>query len=378
MDADILIGIPSRNEEQTIGFVTEQVDRGLTANFPQLRSLIVNIDNGSDDRTPEVFEEVSTSAPRMCLTTESPGKGGNVLRFLDLVNGAKPRAAAIVDADLESIKPDWIRNLLDPILRRDAEFVSPDYRTSQGGPLRALVSYPLIRGIFQADIPQPTGGEFAFTPDVARRVTSQDLPPSAKSYGIDLFLSTEAATGGFTRAVASLGEKIHHRRPWHTIGFIVEQVLRTGMYQVGKYAARLGPGADPVIARPSQPMAGQRPAARPRALPADPAMLAAEFSRRLRQDEKSRAHVLHPVAPVLSKRGITDEEWAWSLVRLIRYSMANPADLAACAKVGTTLAMGRMIDYERALRSSAPGEDLLLRQAGLVESAWRQTSCLSH
>ncbi|MGB2763618.1 MAG: glycosyltransferase family A protein, partial [Candidatus Aminicenantaceae bacterium] len=51
---DILVGIPSYNNENTISHVLKAVRLGLTKYFPKFRSIIVNSDCGSTDNTRKI------------------------------------------------------------------------------------------------------------------------------------------------------------------------------------------------------------------------------------------------------------------------------------------------------------------------------------
>lgn len=54
--ADILVGIPSFNSEKTIGFVLKAVRLGLAKYFPDFKTVIVNSDCGSKDKTASVVQ----------------------------------------------------------------------------------------------------------------------------------------------------------------------------------------------------------------------------------------------------------------------------------------------------------------------------------
>ncbi|NIP29834.1 MAG: glycosyl transferase, partial [Candidatus Dadabacteria bacterium] len=51
--ADIVVGIPSLNEADSIYFPVEQASKGLSIYFPHESSVIVNVDNASDDGTKD-------------------------------------------------------------------------------------------------------------------------------------------------------------------------------------------------------------------------------------------------------------------------------------------------------------------------------------
>ena len=52
---EIIVGTPSYMEADTIGYVTKQIDRGIQKYFPNLKGLIINADNNSEDDTKGAF-----------------------------------------------------------------------------------------------------------------------------------------------------------------------------------------------------------------------------------------------------------------------------------------------------------------------------------
>ncbi len=63
--ADIVVGIPSANEVESIARITEQVDRGLSEYFPEMQCAIINSDNHSADGTREAFFSAPGNTPRL-------------------------------------------------------------------------------------------------------------------------------------------------------------------------------------------------------------------------------------------------------------------------------------------------------------------------
>jgi glycosyltransferase involved in cell wall biosynthesis len=61
-DADIVVGIPSYNNARTIGHVVRAVSVGLAKYFPTQRSVIVNSDGGSKDKTQDVVMRAESGA----------------------------------------------------------------------------------------------------------------------------------------------------------------------------------------------------------------------------------------------------------------------------------------------------------------------------
>jgi len=76
-EADIAVVIPSYNEADSISYPTKMVSEGLVKYFPDKKSVIINADNASPDKTEDVFLNTITNVPKIYITTpkNTPGKG---------------------------------------------------------------------------------------------------------------------------------------------------------------------------------------------------------------------------------------------------------------------------------------------------------------
>ena len=66
-EVDLVVGIPSYNNARTIGHVVRAVSVGLAKYFPERRSLIVNSDGGSRDKTQEIVMQADSEAEDLLL-----------------------------------------------------------------------------------------------------------------------------------------------------------------------------------------------------------------------------------------------------------------------------------------------------------------------
>ena len=209
--ADLIVGIPSYNEADNIAFVVRQADKGLAKYFRGSAAVIINVDNDSSDGTKEAFLRTETASPKIYVSTP-PGVRGKGANFFNLFRETKRMGAgavAVVDADLESITPEWIRMLLHPIID-GYDYVTPYYaRNEYDGSITNHICFPLIYGLLGCNIRQPIGGDFSFSSRLAEYWLKQKWHKTTKKYGIDIFMTTHAVTGGFKIAEAGLGAKIH-------------------------------------------------------------------------------------------------------------------------------------------------------------------------
>jgi len=210
--ADLVVGIPSYNEEKTIGFVTEQVAKGLKKYYPQKRSVIINVDNNSTDRTREAFLFAKSSIPQIFYITTpkgTKGKGYNFYSLFTLFKDLKAKAGIVVDADLKSIKPVWMKKFADPIFS-GYDYISPLYaRKKDDATITNNLVFPLVYGLLGVNIRQPIGGEFAFSNKLVNIWLDKKWHPTTYQFGIDIFMSLNAILSGLKIGQVSLGEKIH-------------------------------------------------------------------------------------------------------------------------------------------------------------------------
>ena len=229
--ADIVVGIPSFRNAATIGHVTEAAAEGLRRNFPNMRALIVNADGGSEDGTRD---RVRSSADGMPIVTGRyegrSGKGSAFRAIFEAVDLLGARACAVVDSDLRSITPEWIARLAGPVVRGEADYVTPLYaRHKHDGTITNTIAYPLTRALYGARVRQPIGGEFGFSADLARIYLAEPVWDSdVAKFGIDIFMTTTALARGVRVAQAFLGAKIHDPKdPGADLGPMFTQVVGT-------------------------------------------------------------------------------------------------------------------------------------------------------
>ena len=78
-EADLIVGIPSYNEADNIGFVVEKCAEGIKKYFPQHKSVMINVDNDSPDDTRSAFLNTEVGISKIYISTPQgvKGKGNN-------------------------------------------------------------------------------------------------------------------------------------------------------------------------------------------------------------------------------------------------------------------------------------------------------------
>lgn len=209
--ADVIVGIPSYNEADSIGFVTKQIDLGLKKYFLNSKNVIINSDNNSPDDTRRAFLKTKTIAPKIYISTprETRGKGNNIYNLFNRVVKLDGKIVIIVDADLKSITPKWIEKLGKPI-EKGHDYILPLYnRNEYDGSITNHICYPLIYGMLGVNVRQPIGGEFAFSRIFIDHILKRKWTKNIKNYGVDIFMTLNAVFGNFKMAQVDLQNKIH-------------------------------------------------------------------------------------------------------------------------------------------------------------------------
>jgi len=231
-NADIIIGIPAYYSDETIAHVIKTAAEGLDRYYGK-RSLILIADGGSTDDTREVARNIENHLFNLDILVTiyrgSPGKGSAFRAVFEAAKFLRARAVAVFDSDLKSIEPKWVKNILDPVLE-GYDFVAPDYnRYKFDGTITNTIAYNLTRALYGVNIRQPIGGDFGLSTGMVKHYLEQDVWESdIAKFGVDIWMTTEAITGGFKVCQAKLGAKVHGEKdPAADLGPMFREVVGT-------------------------------------------------------------------------------------------------------------------------------------------------------
>jgi glucosylglycerate synthase len=189
-EVDLLVAIPSHNNAATIGRTVEVVEEAFQANYPRERAVIVNVDGGSKDDTPDIFATAAVqrnggSRGLTSLRTEHrvsahyasvPSQGLAYRSILASVDLLRAKACAVISPITAQATPDWVRNLLQPVYKQKRDFVAPLYtREKFDGLLARNVLYPMTHAIFGRGIRELQSSELAFSGALATLCLNQNV-----------------------------------------------------------------------------------------------------------------------------------------------------------------------------------------------------------
>jgi hypothetical protein len=136
-----------------------------------------------------------------------PGKAPALHAILARARALEARVAVVLDGGVTSATPQWVPWLANPVLEHGVDLVTPYYarHAYEGALTKALVA-PVVRALYGVRLRQPAAAECACSRRLVDWLLEEDCwEREGAAAGIDLWLTTAAASGDFRIAEASLG-----------------------------------------------------------------------------------------------------------------------------------------------------------------------------
>ncbi|MBL7031979.1 MAG: hypothetical protein ISR97_02225 [Nitrospira sp.] len=244
-NVDIVIGIPSYNNAESIGRVIKAAELGLAKYFSQYKGLIIISEGGDPEETRKAVDLLkdkyyfdNSFIARPAYETEiivtkyrgASGKGTAIKAIFEAGKLLNMKAGCMLDSDLRSISPEWIELLLAPVLLKDFGFVTPYYsRHKYDGTITNMIAFPLTWALYGRRVRQPIGGDFGFSPELVETLLSKDVwETDIARFGIDIWMTTVAIYENLKICQSFLGAKIHDEKdPGKDLSPMFKQVVGT-------------------------------------------------------------------------------------------------------------------------------------------------------
>jgi len=227
-EVDILVGLPTHNNAKTIGSIVQTIRSGILHSFPRERAVIINVDGGSRDGTPELVTGISIDDLRpvsnlSALRTlhsistkyaSSPSCGVALRTILAAAELLRAKACLLMSPESAKLDSDCLVKLLRPVYRDGFDLVTPTYRRHKfEGLLMTNLLYPMIRALYGVKIREPYTPEFGFSSRLGGQFLGQNgWHDGTDGTGVELRVTLAAIRGGFRICQSFLGEKGHVER----------------------------------------------------------------------------------------------------------------------------------------------------------------------
>ncbi len=234
----ISLGLPTLNEEETIGAIIKSVKAELCDRYPLLDEIIL-IDSDSADRTRQIAAEygVRVCAHREILPRYGSyrGKGEALWKSLHILKGD---LIAWIDTDIKNIHPRFVYGLIGPLLKdQRIKFVKGFYKrpirgpgglhATGGGRVTELTARPIFNLFFPelSGLLQPLSGEQA-----GRREVLEQLP-FFTGYGVETGLLIDMLEQFGLQAVGQvdLKRRVHRNQSLTSLSPMAFTILQVAM-----------------------------------------------------------------------------------------------------------------------------------------------------
>jgi hypothetical protein len=226
---EVLVGIPTFNNAETVGPVVKAIKAGISRVCPYASVLVVNADAGSQDGTSDTIKQAMEPDTQTAYVkhlegglfpgpislqalSESgvPGREYAFRTFFTIAEALQAKACVVVDANLRSVTSDWMDVLLQPVIEKGVDYVAPLFRRARyEGSLTNCIIYPLSRALYGKQMRYQSGGGYGFSGKLASLYLTKNVWEGAEAwYGIDSWLTTAAVAEGCEVSQGFLGTRI--------------------------------------------------------------------------------------------------------------------------------------------------------------------------
>jgi hypothetical protein len=176
--ADVVLGLPTYNNRETVSAAVEAAVRALADGLPGRRVVMVNPDGGSRDDTADYLRQivgdripllqVQYPVHPVDLLSDTlagvPGRGNAALEIFRAARKLRAGACALLDADVKSVTPEWIELLTRPLLDGAVDLVVPSYsRLKFDGLVNSGILSPFTRALYGKRLRQRSGADLGFS-----------------------------------------------------------------------------------------------------------------------------------------------------------------------------------------------------------------------
>jgi hypothetical protein len=240
-EVDVVVGLPTLNHSETVAIPVRAAHVAFNRELARQRTVLLNVDGGSTDGTPDIVRDASIIERETLLTSHSlrtrhrisapyhgvPGKASALRTVFAAADLLHPKAVVVLDPEVVSVTPESIAALVRPVLAGEVDFASPLYaRHPLDGPLITQVVRPLFRTAYGLRLSEPLAGEVACSEHfVTRCLELPDWETDLLRAGVDLWLTAVAAVSSFRVAEVRLGPRRLAPRARLSVAALVPQVL---------------------------------------------------------------------------------------------------------------------------------------------------------
>jgi hypothetical protein len=240
----VVVGVPADRDRASAAEAAAALQAGLRAAYPG-RPAVAFVLSGDPEGTLAPGTTIPLPEPGAPAPAIHTGGGGAspeaaLHTLLDLALSLGAPACALLEPMPRPADPGWLRAILDPVVRGDADLVAPSYaRRRFDGVLITGLVYPLTRALFGQRLRQPLGRELVISRRLAEHLSRDDEWRTDPAHaGADLWVITKALVRECRCAQVFLGPRPIPQRQPPDVSDAVASVLGTIFHEMVLHAPR--------------------------------------------------------------------------------------------------------------------------------------------
>jgi hypothetical protein len=232
---DLVVGLVDAKAEENLPHTLEIVRTGLGALAePQHTAILYKTANEANAKAKGVNQE--TSLRLLPYIPPPPDPSASLAQKLSADYRAMATVSSKLDAkayvliasDLETVTPQWIFDLAQPLAEHAFDLVAPCYVFHKfEGILNNAILYPLIRSLYGKRIYNPLGPDMGLSARFLRQLLGSDStkPQQGIAPRVTIPVGAEAASKSFHICQANLGERKYPPVDWKNLSSLLAEVL---------------------------------------------------------------------------------------------------------------------------------------------------------
>lgn len=233
--ADIVIGIVDQTGAENVPLIADAVRTGLAA-LPRAARAALLFGRGvaaPPPDSPNNLEDETLRLGTFYLPPPNPSVTAaesisNSYRAVWNISGQlSAPACTVIASSVETLTPQWIYSLAQPVLEGGVDLVTPCYVPRKfEGLLNSAILRPLTQALYGKQIQNPFGPDFSFSASLsANLLQSEAARPRNGGAQHFALVAPHAILKGFRVCEAYLGDRIHAPVDWKNVDLVLAEIL---------------------------------------------------------------------------------------------------------------------------------------------------------
>jgi hypothetical protein len=211
---DLVVGLATRGPSATAPVAAAAVRAGLETHFGGQSAVVLHVQHAPSEETAAA---VASALGPVRLVRATAGAGHDrdeasdwaraVRTVLAAGRQLEARALVMLNSELSSTTPEWLRGLATPVVKDGFDLVLPLYRRHRyDGTLTQALVVPLVRSLFGRQLAHPIAEEFACSAAAAAALVKEPVwDTDLGRHGLEFWLPAATVERSLTVGQAVLG-----------------------------------------------------------------------------------------------------------------------------------------------------------------------------